>query len=144
MARIQVELPEQFNFSTEIQIRISDINYGGHVGNDSVLSLAHEARVRFLKAAGYGELQLEGVGIIIIDAAIEYKSELFYGDTVIVSAKAINFSKAGFEMYYKMEKETEKGKVLVAKIKTGILTYDYSKKKIANIPEIAVKKLSTL
>jgi len=144
MARVQVELPQQFSFSTEIAIRISDVNYGGHVGNDSVLTLAHEARVRFLKAAGYGELQLEGVGIIVIDAAIEYKSELFYGDTVTVSVKAINFSKTGFEMYYKMEKETEKGKVLVAKIKTGILIYDYPKKKIANIPAVAIEKLSEL
>jgi acyl-CoA thioester hydrolase len=144
MARVQVELPEQFNFSTEIPIRISDVNYGGHVGNDSVLTLAHEARVRFLKAAGYGELQLEGIGIIVIDAAIEYKNELFYGDTVTVAVKAINFSKAGFEIYYKLEKQTEKGKVLVAKIKTGILTFDYSKKKIANIPATAVEKISAL
>ena len=121
-----------------------DINYGGHVGNDSILTLAHEARVRFLKKAGYGELNLEGIGIIVMDAAIEYKAELFYGDTIMVSVKAINFSKAGFELYYKMEKETEKGKVLVAKIKTGILTYDYSKKKIVNIPGIAAEKLAAL
>lgn len=105
-----MELPEQFIFSTEINIRISDINYGGHAGNDTILTIAHEARVRFLKKAGYGELQLEGIGIIIIDAAIEYKSELFYGETVTVSVKAMNFSKAGFEMYYKLERKRKKAK----------------------------------
>ena len=144
MAKVQVELPEQFNFTTEIPIRISDINYGGHVGNDAVLTLAHEARVRFLNKAGYGELTLEGIGIIITDASIEYKGEMFYGDTVIISIKAMNFSKIGFELYYKMEKETDKGRVFVAKIKTGILGYDYSKKKIASLPEIAVAKISAL
>ena len=144
MAKVQVELPEQFNFTTEIPIRISDINYGGHVGNDTVLTLAHEARVRFLNKAGYGELNLEGIGIIIKDAAIEYKGEMFYGDTVIISIKAMNFSRIGFELYYKMEKETDKEKILVAKIKTGILGYDYSKKKIANIPEVAAAKISAL
>jgi acyl-CoA thioester hydrolase len=144
MAKVQVELPEQFSFTTEIPIRISDINYGGHVGNDTVLTLAHEARVRFLNKASYGELNLEGIGIIITDAAIEYKGEMFYGDTVIISIKAMNFSKIGFELYYKMEKETEKGKVMVAKIKTGILGYDYTKKKIANIPETVIAKISTL
>jgi len=144
MAKVQVELPEQFNFTTEIPIRISDINYGGHVGNDTVLTLAQEARVRFFNKAGYGELNVEGIGTIITDAAIEYKGEMFYGDTVIISIKAMNFSKIGFELYYKMEKETDKGRVLVAKIKTGILGYDYSKKKIANIPEIAVAKISVL
>jgi acyl-CoA thioesterase FadM len=144
MAKVQVELPEQFNFTTEIQIRISDINYGGHVGNDTVLTLAHEARVRFLNKAGYGELNLEGTGIIITDAAIEYKSELFYGETVSIAVKAINFSKIGFELYYKIEKPTANGKVLVAKIKTGILGFDYSKKKITNIPETVIAKISAL
>ena len=144
MAKVQVELPEQFNFTTEIPIRISDINYGGHVGNDAVLTLAHEARVRFFNKAAYGELNLEGIGTIVTDAAIEYKGEMFYGDTVIIFIKAMNFSKIGFELYYKMEKQTDKGRLLVAKIKTGILGYDYSKKKIANIPEIAVAKISAL
>ena len=144
MAKVQVELPEHFNFTTEIKIRISDINYGGHVGNDTVLTLAHEARVQFLNKAGYGELNIEGIGIILMDAAIEYKGEMFYGDTVIVSIKAMNFSRISFELYYKMEKETDKGKILIAKIKTGILGYDYSKKKIAYLPEVAAAKISAL
>ena len=144
MAKVQVELPEHFNFTTEIPIRISDINYGGHVGNDAILTLAHEARVRFFTKAGYDELNLEGIGTIITDAAIEYKGEMFYGETVIISIKAMNFSKIGFELYYKMEKESDKGRVLVAKIKTGILGYDYSKKKIASIPETVIVKISAL
>lgn len=144
MARIQVELPGQFNFTTQISIRISDINYGGHAGNDTILSLAHEARVQFLNTVGYSELNIEGIGLIIADASIEYKSELFQGDIVFVSVKATDFSKVGFDIYYKMEKETDRGKVLVAKIKTGMLGYDYDKKKIAAIPENAVKKLSEL
>lgn len=144
MARVQIELPEQFNFTTEISIRISDINYGGHAGNDSILSLAHEARVQFLKKAGYGELDIEGIGLIISDASIEYKSELFHGEVVFVSVKATDFSKIGFDLFCKIEKETKKGKVLVARIKTGMLGYDYQKKKIAVIPQITVKKLSEL
>ena len=153
MARVQVELPGNFSFTTEIPVRISDINYGGHVGNDTVLTLVHEARVRFLNKAGYGELAIEGFGIIISDAAIEYKSELFYGDTVIISIKALNFSKHGFELFYKMEKISQsvrlddaagQGNILVAKIKTGVLCYDYSKKKIVTIPENVVKKIAAL
>ena len=48
MERIKLNLPEQFLFSTNIAVRITDINYGGHVGNDSFLSLIHEARQQFL------------------------------------------------------------------------------------------------
>ena len=49
MARIKLDLPERFPFSTELRVRITDVNYGGHMGNDSLLGLLHEARVRFLE-----------------------------------------------------------------------------------------------
>jgi len=76
MARIKIELPGKFIFKTEITIRVSDLNYGGHLGNDSVLSICHEARLRFLKHLGYSELDVEGSGIIMSDAAIQYKGEV--------------------------------------------------------------------
>ena len=60
MPRIKIELPEIFIFKTEISIRITDINYGGHLGNDSLLSIIHEARVRFLKHLDYSESDVEG------------------------------------------------------------------------------------
>ena len=144
MARVQIDLPEPFLFSAQISIRISDINYGGHAGNDTILSLAHEARVQFLKKVGYGELDIEGIGLIITDAAIEYKSELFHGEIVSVSVKATNFSKAAFDIFYKMEKGNGSERKLVAKIKTGMLGYDYDKKKIVAIPENAIRKIESL
>ena len=45
MSRIKIPLPEKKDFSTEIKLRISDINYGGHMGNDAVLTIVHEARL---------------------------------------------------------------------------------------------------
>ena len=144
MARTEVDLPEPFLFTTQISIRISDINYGGHAGNDTILSLAHEARIQFLKKARYRELDIEGIGLIMTDTAIEYKSELFHEEVVFISVKAINFSKSAFDIFYKMEKENGDERKLVAKIKTGMLGYDYTKKKIVAIPENAVKKIESL
>ena len=53
MARIKLTLPERFLFSASIPVRITDLNYGAHVGNDTILSLMHEARVQFLRLFGY-------------------------------------------------------------------------------------------
>ncbi|NDG84238.1 MAG: thioesterase, partial [Proteobacteria bacterium] len=61
MPRIKIDLPERFAFSTELSLRITDINYGGHLGNDAVLGLVHEARVRFLKHHGFSETEIGGV-----------------------------------------------------------------------------------
>ena len=60
MARIKIDLPDNFSFTTSIPIRITDVNYGGHVGNDTILSLIHEARMQFLKQLGYSELEFAG------------------------------------------------------------------------------------
>ena len=73
MARVKVELPGNFTFSAKIPVRITDINYGGHVGNDTILSILHEARVQYLKHYGYTELNFGGTGIIMSDVAIEFR-----------------------------------------------------------------------
>jgi acyl-CoA thioesterase FadM len=140
MARIKVDLPEHFAFSTTIPVRITDLNYGNHVGNDTILSMIHEARVQYLQQLGYGELNLAGVGVIMSDVAIEFKSELFYGDEVIASVAAGDLTKIAFDLYYKLEKRSGDNTVLVAAAKTGMVCFDYSKKKVAAIPEeVAVK-----
>lgn len=142
MARIKVTLPEHFAFSTTIPVRITDLNYGKHVGNDTVLSMIHEARVQFLQHLGYGELDLAGVGLIMSDVAIEFKSELFYGDAVITSVAAGDLSKISFDLYYKLEKKSGDTTILVAVAKTGMVCYDYEKKKVTAIPMEVVEKLS--
>ena len=58
MARIKLDLPGRFPFSTELRVRITDVNYGGHMGNDALLGLLHEARVQFLAHYGLSELDI--------------------------------------------------------------------------------------
>jgi acyl-CoA thioester hydrolase len=142
MARIKIELPVSFPFTAIIPIRITDINYGGHVGNDTVLSVIHEARMQFLHQFGYTEMNFAGVGMIMSDVAIEFKSELFYGDIVKASVAIVSISKVAFELCYKMEKEVNKNIVVVAIAKTGMVCYNYEKKKITAVPEEITLKFS--
>jgi len=137
MARIRVELPEQFTFSTKIAIRITDVNYGGHVGNDTILTLIHEARVQFLKHFGYDELNVEGASLIMSDAAIEFKNELFYGDTITAFVTATNFGRVGFDLVYKLTRNDTS----IAHAKTGMICYDYKLKKVVSLPGNAKEKL---
>lgn len=137
MARIKIELPGRFSFSTDIPIRITDLNYGGHVGNDTILTLVHEARVQFLKHHGYNELNLDGASLIMSDAAIEFKAELFYGDVVTAFVTADNFSRAGFDLFYKLMRN----EAIVATAKTGMVCYNYEAKKVIAVPSPVKEKL---
>jgi YbgC/YbaW family acyl-CoA thioester hydrolase len=142
MERIKISLPGNFHFSTIIKIRITDLNYGGHVGNDSFLSLIHEARQQFLNYFGYSELEFENVSLIMADASLEFKKELNYGDEIKISVAASGFDKYGFELFYKIEIINDKDFILAGKAKTGMLCYDYQAKKIMAVPEEAKIKLS--
>ena len=120
-------------------MRITDLNYGGHVGNDSILSLIHEIRMQYLASLGYSVKNLEGTGMIMSDVSIEFKNELFYGDTIIAYVGAGEIGKFSFELYYKMVKEKDGQTVTVANAKTGMVCYDYELKKVVPLPGAAKK-----
>lgn len=141
MARIKLEMPHQFVFTATLPIRITDLNYGNHVGNDSVLSLIHEARLQFLHWAGYSELNLEGVGLIMADVAIEFKQEMYYGDLLQVKMIAADFSRVGFDIYYRIEKCNDQCSVLAVQAKTGMICYDYAVKKVVALPDGVAARL---
>jgi acyl-CoA thioester hydrolase len=132
MARILIDLPEHFIFSTEVPIYISHINYGHHLDNSALLSLVSEARVRFFKSLGYTELDIEGVGIVLADAAVQYKSEAFHGETLAFSMAPADFNKYGFDLVWQATDKVSGREV--ARGKNGILFFDYSAKRAAPIP----------
>jgi acyl-CoA thioester hydrolase len=143
MPRIVIDLPSAFVFTTEIGVRVTDLNYGNHVGNDSILGLMHEARIQYYRSLGLkNELNFEGaVGQVISDAAIVYKSEAFLGDILVCQIAAADFNKYGFDLFYLMTNKVT-GKE-VARGKTGIVCFDYDKRKVASVPEILRSKLQS-
>jgi acyl-CoA thioester hydrolase len=133
MARVKIELPEKFQFKTEIPIRITDLNYNDHLGNDSVLSICQEVRMQYLNQFGFTELNVDGSGIIMVDAAIQYKSEGFYGDVLLVEVAITDITKIGCDFVYRILNKENKNNV--AFVKTGIVFFDYDKKKVVPVPE---------
>ena len=132
MPRILVDLPERFVFATDLAIYIGHINYGHHLDNSALLSLVSEARVRFFRSMGYGELDVEGVGIIVADAAVQYRSEAFHGEVLVFEMAAADFNKYGCDLVWKASEKT--GGREVARGKTGILFFDYAEKRKVAVP----------
>jgi acyl-CoA thioester hydrolase len=133
MPRIQIELLEHFPFSTEITLYLSHMNYGGHLDNALLLTVVSEARARFFQSLGYSELDVEGVGIVVSDAALQYRSEAFHGEVMVVSMGAADFGSKGCDLLWCMNEKTTNREV--ARGKTGIVFFDYATRKIAQVPE---------
>lgn len=133
MSRVQIKLPQDYVFSTQIAVQIGDINYGGHLANDAVLRLCHEARLQFLQHFDYSETDIEGCGLIMADTAIRFVNQAYHGDVLIFEMAVEDIGRAGFALITKIsdaEKQHD-----VAHVKNGMVFFNYDTQSIATTPK---------
>jgi len=135
MARLSLQLPKKILTTVSIPVRITDINYGNHVGNNSIVEIIHEARVQFLQQNGFTELDIAGTSLIMSELQVEYKNESFYPDLLHIDIYCGEIFKVSFELYYKISTKRDQQDILIALAKTGMVCYDYNIRKIRNVPE---------
>jgi len=123
------------DFIWPYRVNISDINYGGHMGNDRSLSVFHEARIAFLESMGFSELNIgDGLGIIMKDAHVEFLAEVFRGDVLDVKVSLGEQKGLLFYVNYEASRQSDGKRVLRGR--TGILAFDYQKRKLAKAPQV--------
>ena len=133
MARIKINLPEKYIFSTDIPVRSIDINRGGHMEWNHMFNILDEARIQFWDSIGYSETENARVSNIMADAGINYKRQVFYGQTLRVEMAADEFTERGFDLVFRVS-DSETGEE-VARGKTGMLCFDYQEQKITRVPD---------
>jgi len=135
MSRVKIELPEFSKASFKIPVRITDINYGNHLGNDSLVSIIHEARVQFFQLYGFTEMNVCGASLIMNELIVEFKNEAFYNDLLETKIFIGEISKVSFELYYSLSTFRNDKAIVIANAKTGMVCFDYTEKKVRDIPE---------
>lgn len=144
MSRVKIVFPDYkpLHIAT-IQVRIGDINYGNHVGNDSILSIIHEARMQMLSAHGYSEMNAGGNSMIMADVMIAYKGESFYGDLLQVAVYAAEVSVSTFSLLYRITTHRDGAEKEIAHAKTGMVCFDYTARRIAPMNSALTTFLNT-
>lgn len=133
VTKIIHNLPEKSYYSTHIPVKVTDLNYGNHVGNEVYLNYAQEARTQFLHHHGYSELNVAGAGLIMVNASIEYRREIHYPDMIQIDVRIGELKKRGFSFYHVLKSEQKNE--IVAFIKNAFLFYDYQNKKVVYMPD---------
>lgn len=138
---IRLKKQKDYEYEYKRLIQVGDINYGGHLGNDALVKILHEARIDMLYSMGFTELDLgDGeTGIIMAELVINYKAESFMMDTISVFCHADDISNVSFRMYYKVSDDDK----LIALAETEIVTFNYNKKQIADIPAAFLNALKS-
>ncbi len=130
-----------FKFSTEIDVRIGDINYGGHLGNDRYLSIFQDARLRYLKQFGYSELSIgDNTSLIMSQAHIYFKAEAFWGDRLTIYVRISKIKPIKFIMEYLMVNNQDQAKI-VATGYTEMVGFDYQNRKVKKLPSKFVQDI---
>lgn len=122
-----------FRFSVPYVVRVSDVNYGGHVSNAAVLSYFQDARIAYLARLGpFSELDIgEGCGLILPEAHVLYRAEMFLGEAVEIGVRVTELRNSSFIMAYRIERE---GKV-TAEGTTALVSFDYAARRPRRLPE---------
>ena len=134
IGRIKFDLPAVSPiFTTTLSVRITDLNYGNHLGNDRILVYAHEVRAQFLKAKNQSEADLFGKSLILADAAIMFKGEAFFGDLLSAEIYPGPLSAHGLDLYTRFFIPLKQKEI--AWIKCGLVFFDYDKRQVTKAPE---------
>lgn len=132
MPRLKLQPRDTYHFACEIAVRTTDLNYGGHLGNDTLLSLVHEARVAFLSEHGLSELDFGGASLILADTAVVYRGEAFAGDALRFEVAAGEASGMGFRLFYRVTRVRDGADI--ALVENGMACFDYQARRAVKIP----------
>jgi acyl-CoA thioester hydrolase len=140
MPRTKIDEQPTYEFTGTVTLQPRDINYGGHLGNDSVVSLIGTARASMLHVLGLSEGNLgDGkTGYIMGDLSVNYKAEGFLFDELQVGTHIGEMSRTGFRFFHRISK----GQTLIALAETGMVAFDYTTRKIAHVPDTLIEALN--
>ncbi|MEB0140436.1 MULTISPECIES: thioesterase family protein [unclassified Undibacterium] len=141
MARLTLHFPEdQFYYTTQLTVRVTDINGANHLGNDSMISMISEARARFLYDFGIRETGLDGIGIIVTDLATTYKAEAHARDQLQFEVGVMDFNRYGGDITFRITRPADGA--LIAMAKSGFVFFNYAKAAVMAMPPIFSDKFS--
>jgi acyl-CoA thioester hydrolase len=133
MARVQIDLPSHVHFTTEVPVVVRDINAAGHLANDALFGILHEARLRWLVSHGWSEASVEGAAILLADAAVVYRREGFWGMRLVISLAVTELRTRSFDLVYRVVDRASGEEIAVAK--HGAVFFDHATKTPLPVPE---------
>ena len=126
--------------TTRLTVRIGDINYGGHLGHDRLITLLHQARLDWLHALGAEENNCFGAGLIMRHLTCDYRAEAFLGDALDIAMHTGDLRRTAFTLHYRVCR----GETLIAEAATEMVAFDYHAHKIIALPPAFAAALARL
>ncbi|HSW68639.1 MAG TPA: acyl-CoA thioesterase [Gammaproteobacteria bacterium] len=73
-----------------IKPRITDINYGGHLGHIELIGLLHEVRVQFLNNHNCNEFEIDGCALFMKTLQLDYINQAFWNEQLKIQMSLVS------------------------------------------------------
>jgi len=140
MGRTKLHGQKIYEFRTSLVVQPRDVNYGGHLGYDALITLIGTARAQVFRSMDLSELDLgDGrSGILMTDLVGNYRAQAFMFDELLVETHVGDFTRSSFRTFHRVTKD----KALVALVEAGFASFDYALNRIAPVPASFVKAVA--
>lgn len=132
MARVILTECDRYEFAHSLTIRATDINYAGHLGNEALLGLIHEARSHLMKTLGFQTVLSgpERIGLIIADLAVNFRAEAYAHQQLVIDSQIGEIGEKSFRLFHRVRREEQ----IIALVETGLVAYDYQAGQVVALP----------
>lgn len=132
MPRIKLSPPEEFSFRMERTVGLSDLNYARHLDSPSMLKILHEARLQYLASLGFTEENIFGLGMVVTDLSVDFRSESFANDVLIIDVGVGKVNRYGIDIGLKVTNSALDSVVCMANM--GVVLFDFDKHQMVAVP----------
>lgn len=141
MERVKLNFPtDAVIHHHSISVRVTDMNYGRHLGHDALVSLLHESRLQALMALGFPEWDLAGYPSVVADLAVQYQSEARCPDVLVVETAIPDPAGKALSVYHRVL--ADEGARLLATARLNLLVIDPAKGRPVAVPAEVVQALA--
>jgi acyl-CoA thioester hydrolase len=134
------DLPGEFRFRRQIEVRFADTDAMGHVNNASYLTYCEIARAAYYEAVTGEPIPLgahgASEGMILAEARIAYRSPAFYGETLTIEARVGRIGRSSFTQEFRLtapESRYGRQRVVAVSDSTQVM-YDYTAERPIPVP----------
>ncbi|HET8776463.1 MAG TPA: thioesterase family protein, partial [Candidatus Limnocylindria bacterium] len=123
---------DDFRHRTTLEVRFRDIDAFGHVNNAVFFSYVEQARIRYLLDVLDSETTFDRMPLILARVELDYRSPIFYGESVTVGTRVDRVGRTSFGMSHRMTAGGDER--LVGEVQSVLVTYDYAAAKPMPVP----------
>jgi len=127
------DLPGDFRFRRQIEVRFADTDAMGHVNNATYMTYCEIARAAYYETVTGQPLPLgahgASEGMILAEARITFRATAFYGETLTIEARVSRVGRTSFTQEYRLTApDSRYGSArLVATSESVQVMYDYAR-----------------